>query len=261
VFLLDPPPSQFDIRFKLLGIPVRVHPYFWLMAVLMGLNLKEGWLVMLWVAAVFLSILVHEFGHALSARACGWPPRVVLYSFGGFASYQPDYQAPWRQIGILFAGPGAGFVLAALISAALIATNRSSASFSEFIIGWGPRIQNDNLRVLVFFLLQINIAWGLMNLLPVYPLDGGQIARELWGLREAEVPAMRKTLVLSIATGIIVAAVGLVYRTSQGVDGDLYLPIFFGLLAFNAYRMLRQLDAYGGYDGGGSDYDDDQRWR
>lgn len=265
MFLVDPPPTQFDLRFKLIGIPVRVHPYFWLMTVLMGLNQKEGWRVLLWVAAVFLSILVHEFGHALSAKACGWPPRVVLYSFGGFASYQPDYHSTWRQIGILLAGPGAGFLLAGVVVVALIATNHSSPFFGDYDVGWGPPIQNRNLSVLVYFLLQINTFWGLMNLLPVYPLDGGQIARELWSTRESEVPAMRKTLVLTIATGVIVAAVGLVYRSQQGIDGGLYMPIFFGLLAFNAYLMLRQLNNYSSYGGGGGSWggndDDDQPWR
>lgn len=264
MFLLDPPPSQLDLHFKLLGIPVRVHPFFWLVSVFMGLKLEEPRLILLWVAAVFVSILVHEFGHALSARACGWPPRVVLYGMGGFAAFTPDHRAPWRRIGVTFAGPGAGFLLAGLIILILFATNHSAPGFAGFWFGWGAPIANRNLLALIYFLLEINIAWGLINLLPVYPLDGGQIARELWGMREAEVPAMRKTLVLTMATGIIVAVVALVYRGGKSLDGDLFMPILFGLLAFNAYRMLQQLNNVGGYGGGwggGSDYDDDRRWR
>ena len=86
MLLGEPPESQYDLHFSLLGIPVRVHPYFWLVSVLMGWNQGDAKLALLWVAAVFVSILVHEMGHALVIRYYGWSPRVTLYSFGGLAS-------------------------------------------------------------------------------------------------------------------------------------------------------------------------------
>src|SRR5438445_9974400 len=105
-------PTPFDLRFSLFGIPVRVHPFFWLFSVIMGWDPRNPNRVLIWVACVFVSILVHELGHALTARSYGWPPHIVLHTFGGYASFQPTHgYTTGRAILILLAGPGAGFIL------------------------------------------------------------------------------------------------------------------------------------------------------
>ena len=71
MLLFEPPPSPGDVHFRLFGVPVRVHPFFWLTTVLMGLNPKGGTPpaeLLIWVAVVFVSILVHEFGHVALIR-------------------------------------------------------------------------------------------------------------------------------------------------------------------------------------------------
>src|SRR5260370_39885036 len=109
-------PTPYDLRFSLFGIPVRVHPFFWLVSLIMGWPLHEPKLILIWVACVFVSILVHELGHALTAKYFGWPPHIGLYSFGGYASYQPTWgHSTARTILVLIAGPGAGFVLFGLV--------------------------------------------------------------------------------------------------------------------------------------------------
>jgi membrane-associated protease RseP (regulator of RpoE activity) len=166
-------PTPFDLRFSLLGIPVRVHPFFWLVSAIMGWNPHEPNYMFLWVACVFVSILVHEFGHALTARYFGWPPEVVLYSFGGFAAFTPTWgYTTGRAVLVLLAGPGAGFVLYALLLGA-----------ERLILNDLPFAGDGRLRYLNYALSRmelINLGWGLLNLLPVFPLDGGQIARHLF---------------------------------------------------------------------------------
>ena len=93
------PQTQYDLHFQVLGIPVRIHPAFFVLCVIMGFS--EGWArelqvnvlvpILLWTGVVFVSILVHELGHALMARNFGWPPNITLYHFGGLASFQPSY--------------------------------------------------------------------------------------------------------------------------------------------------------------------------
>ena len=105
--------TEFDLRFSLFGIPVRVHPGFWIVAMIMrrgAFKHEQGLaLIGIWVAVVFVSILVHEMGHALAIRYFGWDPHVVLHYFGGYAAYVPTWgQSPRRSIIISFAGPGAG---------------------------------------------------------------------------------------------------------------------------------------------------------
>jgi stage IV sporulation protein FB len=62
----EPPPTQADLHFRLFGIPVRVHPFFWVATLFLGMAGKTADPVntLIWVAVVFVSILVHEFGHA-----------------------------------------------------------------------------------------------------------------------------------------------------------------------------------------------------
>ena len=110
MILNEPPRSQYDLNFSLLGIPVRVHPLFWLVAVLLGIRGNEDPVpILIWVGVVFVSILVHELGHALTARWYGWEPWITLHSFGGLASYRPTFHDPTSRIVITLAGPGAGF--------------------------------------------------------------------------------------------------------------------------------------------------------
>ena len=61
----EPPRTPYDLNFSLLGIPVRIHPFFWLAGLLLGPRQGGPPAILLWIAAVFLAILVHELGHAL----------------------------------------------------------------------------------------------------------------------------------------------------------------------------------------------------
>src|SRR5262245_15290041 len=89
MLLFEPPSSSGDIHFRVCGFPVRVSPFFWFTAVLMGVNPRGGtppMELLLWVAVVFVSILVHELGHALAQRHYGGHPWITLHAFGGLAS-------------------------------------------------------------------------------------------------------------------------------------------------------------------------------
>ena len=93
----EPPQTQYDLRFQILGIPVRVHPFFWLVVVVLGLSGGAKTTpaeLLIWAGCVFVSILVHELGHAAAALAHGWRPWITLYGFGGLASYQPTRTTP-----------------------------------------------------------------------------------------------------------------------------------------------------------------------
>ncbi len=163
--LPEPPPSRPDIRFRLFRIPIRIHPGFWVVAALLGWTLPIVEQV-LWVVVVFASILAHELGHALSARASGKTTHVVLYSMGGLTIFDEamPVRLRWNRALIAVSGPLAGFMLAGL------------AHLSLPVLG---PTESGILGALYFHLVWVNIAWGMVNLLPVWPLDGGQVARAL----------------------------------------------------------------------------------
>lgn len=246
MLLSEPPRSQYDLNFRVLGIPVRVHPFFWAVVVLLGLGgSPEPVMMLIWVAACFVSIVVHEMGHALAARAHGWEPWITLYGFGGLASYQPTYQTPRSQILITLAGPGAGFLFAALIVGIIAAAGHQVIfvpALSLYLpILWEP-FKSWQLERLITDLLYINIFWGLLNLLPIYPLDGGKISREVLTMLNDR-DGLRHSLWLSviIAGGLAVLALT---RTS-----NTFLAIFFAYFAYTSYMAVRQLEGYSGGPG------------
>lgn len=254
MFLIEPQRTQYDLHFQIAGIPVRVHPLFWLAALILGYTGAQGSedagaLVLVWVSAMFVSILVHELGHAFTMRYFGESPQVVLYLMGGLAisggsasslNYGGRHRSRLSQIIISAAGPAAGFLLAGWVVALLLATG-GGVVFAGQIIPFITGVSNPYLYALVFYLLLINVLWGLINLLPVYPLDGGQIARELLvGKNPSE--GMRQSLWLSVVTGAAVAVLGLIFLKS------LFMAILFGSLAFSSYQLLQ---SFGGHGGGG----------
>ena len=231
MFFSSAEPTPYDLRFSLLGIPVRVHPFFWLFSAMMGWAARDPGATAVWVACVFVSILVHEFGHALVLQAQGMSPEVVLHAFGGYAS--PQYQrrtSTWQRVGMLFAGPAAGFLLYALVRLLL-----SLPAFRE----WISPIEFDTqgkfrLRQAMSQLLFINLWWGLMNLLPVYPLDGGQITRELL---QTWFPwrGLEYSLQISLSVSGMLAAWFLFGSSSQ----QPYAGILFASMAFESFQALQ----------------------
>lgn len=243
----EPPKTDYDLRFNILDIPVRVHPFFWLLSFVLGMR-NTGPELIIWIAVVFFSILIHELGHALVIRYFGWSPRIVLHSFGGLAIYDPNFspnfggRRPRRthatQILISLAGPAAGFALAAVVVAILFATQRETGfyMFGRAVqFGSGQPITNNNLEILVLQLLYVNIFWGLLNLVPIYPLDGGQVARELFVANSND--GIRKSLQLSLATASVIAAIA-IFRYER-----MYLGLMFGYMAYINYQ---QLNPHGG---------------
>ena len=121
MILAEPPPSQGDLHFRLFGFPVRVHPFFWLVCLIMGLrgSSTPPAEVIAWLIAVFVSIVIHELGHAFLQRRYGGNPRIVLHGFGGLAICGDCDRSPRSQILISLAGPMAGFLFAGLLLVAL----------------------------------------------------------------------------------------------------------------------------------------------
>lgn len=251
MFTVEPAPTQFDLHFRVAGFPVRVHPFFWLMTLLMGARDDDPMALLIWIAVVFLSILVHELGHALTMRYYGQEARIVLYMMGGLAIPEAARwggsgrrsRGPLGQILISAAGPGAGFVLAALTAAAVFA----AGGVVQLYLAYGflpiplvelPEGANPYWSEFASGLLWVNIFWGLVNLLPVNPLDGGHIAREMLTANDPW-EGMAKSLWLSVFVGAAVAAIGFL------VLHDRFLGIFFALLAFSNYLTIQNLQGRG----------------
>ena len=219
MLLGSPDVTPYDLRFRLLRIPVRVHPLFWLVMLMISGDIDNLRTSLIFVACAFVSILVHELGHALSSRLMGDEPiGIVLYAMGGYCSFHQNQLSPWRRVFVLICGPGAGFVLFGMVYA--------YAHFSE-----APH--SIPLGLVIRDLLVINLLWGLLNLLPLWPLDGGQIAGTLLSMVSSR-NGMRwaHTISLLVAGGVAV------WRLSVE---DYWMAVWFGYFGFINYQILQSL--------------------
>jgi stage IV sporulation protein FB len=238
----EPPRTQGELNFALFGIPVRIQPFFWLVGVLLGpyhFGLSE---VLVWMLAFLIGILGHELGHALMMRAYGFHPWITLYGLGGMASYDYSQAARagrWttlRQILISAAGPAAGFLLAAVVVAALMLSGHHvdhefGAPFG-LLVGTVDILGKRELTYFVNDLLRVTIVYGVFNLLPIYPMDGGKIAREVL-VAISPRGGIRLSLMLSILVAVGLAAfIAIRYR-------DLFMAILFGYLAYANFAAMQ----------------------
>ena len=259
MLLGEPPRTPVDINFELFGFPVRVHPFFWIVALILGARGDgDPVKVFLWVVAVFVSVVVHELGHAFTQRYYGGRPWITLTALGGLASCDDCDRSPRAQIIISAAGPIAGFLLATLVLLGIVVAGHQIISelSREVVSAWAQKYSEPPVPVpllihtwyvepfhsmplneMIFDLLFINIWWGLLNLLPIYPLDGGRIARELFTLGGNPREAIVRSLWLSAGTAAAVAVYGLTLRL-------LFMPLMFGYLAYLNYQAIQSYQGY-----------------
>ncbi len=240
-----PPPTRFDLRFSIAGIPVRVHPLFWLIAILFGSSSNSILGLLTWVIAIFVSILIHELGHAFAMRRYGQGSQIILHFAGGLTvpesiSWGGGYAniaiTANQQIFISLAGPFSGFLFAGLILAASFGLG--GTIIPNFVFGFIPfplvlfPTGWDIPGSLVISLLWVNIFWGFINLMPVHPLDGGTVTRYIL-IQTDPLNGLRSSLWVSVISGAALAFAGLVFLKST------YMAVLFGLLAFQSFQAVQ----------------------
>ena len=79
MILAEPPRTNYDLHFQIAGFPVRIHPWFWFVGILLGISDYDARPVevLIWIMTMLVSILIHELGHAVAIRHFGWSPRIV----------------------------------------------------------------------------------------------------------------------------------------------------------------------------------------
>jgi arylsulfatase A-like enzyme len=197
------------VQFRIFGVPVRVSTAFWLTALFFGITQRSGVLVVATVVVVFVAVLTHELGHALTARAFGAEPEITLHGFGGTTRYVGTGFGRAKSIATTFAGPFAGFLLGV---ATVVATRYAPPASPE-----GARIRET--------LLFCSFGWSVLNLLPVLPFDGGLILQHALGPKR-----LRAALWLSTLFGVLVMAAALKLRIHW------LTLVFFGMATFQSAR-------------------------
>lgn len=206
------------IRFSLFKIPVEVQPFFWITLVILGGaggadTQAEIFNILLFVLAGFISVLVHELGHALTARRFGAYVSVTLQAFGGYASYSGVRLSRLQSFLVTAAGPAIQIALGLVV---------------YLVIRNAPEM-NTHGGYFLNVLKNISFVWAILNLLPVVPLDGGHMLGAALG-------PSRIKLTLWISIVVAIAAALAMFRFT----GSFLFPLFMGFFAWQAFQSLKE---------------------
>jgi Zn-dependent protease len=201
------------LTFRLFGFVVNVHLTFLILVVFVidsGLGPVS---IVLWLAAALVSILIHELGHAFTARRYGGAVQnITIHGFGGLTMWVPPVTMTWRQrFAVSAAGAGFGFVVAGALFL-LVDRGLLGATAERFIpTPWGAFLRNLDGFPLEFFVgafLWVTVVWGVINWLPIGGLDGSHMLREVLGRllgHNADLHAAIIGLIFAVAASVVFA--------------------------------------------------------
>ena len=219
-----PSSRQGSIRlFRFAGIDLFLHWSWFLVAVFEIQNQKGRYSSLTWSVleylALFLIVMLHEFGHALACRQVGGTAnQIVLWPLGGVAYVDPPPR-PGATLWSIAAGPLVNVVLAPVLFVIVI-LGRS--------LGWAQAMPD--LYKLVRALLYIDVGLLVFNILPIYPLDGGQILRSLLWF----VFGRARSLMVATILGFL------------GVAGFIILALWIHSVWFGVLAVFMLMNCWGG---------------
>lgn len=204
------------LSFNLFGIPVRIDPSFLVITVMWGLGERSTTLIVSWIVVVTLSILAHELGHAVTYRIFDRHPNIVLQWLGG-VTYASGGLTPGRTLVVSLAGPLTGLLLIGV---------------PALVVGRGTLGGTGEGAAILGQVVWVNIVWSVFNLLPVLPLDGGQVTASALHYVVGS-KAMRYTHLVSAA----IAGAGAVYGLTH--PAYIFVALFAGFLVYWNLGQLR----------------------
>ena len=226
-------------------IPVKLHWTFgllllWPAYVAYGTGFQLGlvaWLA-LFILALFFCVVLHEYGHALTARHYGVKTRdIILSPIGGVARLERLPEQPWQEFSIALAGPLVNVAICCVMAPYfLIYPFDSVWTIARQLLqgGSAPTLADLSLHFIPI-LFMINILLASFNLLPAFPMDGGRVFRALLSIRLGR----RRATQLAAYVGQALAVGFMFHGFYQGV----FLNIFIGLVVFftaaQEYRVVR----------------------
>lgn len=238
--------------FRLFGVDVFVHWSWFIAAYLLYLWSGVAFSAFaLTYASLFAIVLIHEFGHALACHSVGGQAnRIVLWPLGGIAFVRPPNR-PGAVLWSIAAGPLVNVALVPLTLALLVlfgpygVQGISGMQVFQFMVTHplGPVLGSTQalspLQSYLILLADINLVLLFFNLLPIYPLDGGQILQAILWFFVGQAKSLRITAVI----GIVGAAAGAVFAILAREWVLLAIAIFVGWQATIGIRYARMLDA------------------
>jgi stage IV sporulation protein FB len=172
-------------------IPIRIHPFFLMLIVLLGWMYAEDiFPALLFAGVAFISVLVHEYGHALTALAFGQRASIDLMAFGGLTQRMGPTLSLWKEFLVVLNGPIAGFLL----------------SLSAYGLLTLLHPTNYVITFMLYAAYSVNLIWTIFNLIPIHPLDGGRllsiVLEKLFGVRGIKIALFTSMVLAAVFVGI-----------------------------------------------------------
>jgi Zn-dependent protease len=218
--------------FRFAGIQVYVHWSWFIVAVIEISVRSRNYTVPVWNAAeylaLFLIVLLHEFGHAFACRQTGGKAdQIILWPLGGVAFVQPPPR-PGAELWSIAAGPLVNVVLAPVLF-----------GLAYFARAQGWTADNPDLRLFLNDVFRINLLLLVFNLLPIYPLDGGQILRSLLWFGVGKARSLQVAAIIGFVG--VAGLVGLAVWWESLWTG--IMALFIGQRCFEGYKHAQGLFA------------------
>jgi Zn-dependent protease len=189
------------------GIDVYIHATFMLLIAWVGYshwlenqNWGEVFSGIGFILALFLCVILHEYGHALTARKYGIKTRdITIYPIGGVARLERMPDKPIQELWVALMGPAVNVVIAAGLFAYLFLTS-NLVPFTELTVASGSFVER---------IMLVNIILVLFNLIPAFPMDGGRVLRALLAMRMDYVKATQIAAAIGQGMALLFGFIGL----------------------------------------------------
>ena len=223
---------------RIAGIEILVHWTFliliaWILFRHIGIghSWETGLVGVLFVLVLFVCVLLHEFGHALTGKRYGISTKnIVLLPIGGVANMEKMPEKPVQELWVALAGPAVNLVIAAILFFLL----RGSGNMPNLLEMEG-RMPSSNF---LFNLFMVNILLAVFNLIPAFPMDGGRVLRAVLAMQFDRTKATTIAAQIGQFLAIIFVFLGLVYSIWLVFIG---LFIFIGAGAESRYEATRSV--------------------
>ena len=222
------------------GIKIKVHwTFFFLIIWIVFDELKRGGTTesilfnIAFVLTVFLCVVLHELGHALTAKRFGInTKKITLLPIGGMASLDSLPESPKQELLVVIAGPLVNIIIALLLYFIVPVQDYVHLNFTEVF----EALMSFTLQNFLFYLFIVNIGLVVFNMIPAFPMDGGRILRALLAMKMNRVKATQIASSIGQFIAVIFLLIGLLYNPFL-----IFIALFLFLGAYGENRMVQHL--------------------
>ena len=223
------------------GIQVRVHATFLILLAWVAFasyqlrgTVSDAVSGVVFILAVFASVVLHEYGHALMARHFGIPTKeITLLPIGGVAQLERIPKEPQRELAVAVAGPAVTIGIVIVLLAVLLATGLPT----------GPGVLLREGAPFLSRLMWVNVWLAVFNAIPAFPMDGGRVLRAVLATRMSHLRATRIATEVGKGFALVFGIIGIFF---QGGPWLVLIALFVWLGAAGEASMARESSAFNG---------------